>query len=193
MVCECGVCCLPSGCSRTVHYPSIYRLSFLSFVSVPTGCCLAPCTVFTCSNTWPFYSYHVVVLVYLLSNVKIVNAIDNQFLLSRYAGKHNGSVQGVSYFKCKPKHGVFVRLDKIMKAPNLSSAKPTINSSVSTSSLSRSPATTRHSSVNRRTSLGSAATATYRQRRGGLKWWIYQILLNLRFSNYFLILVHLRD
>ena len=28
-------------------------------------------------------------------------------------GKHNGCVQGVRYFSCKPKHGIFVRPDRL--------------------------------------------------------------------------------
>jgi tubulin-folding cofactor B len=28
-------------------------------------------------------------------------------------GKHNGTVQDVEYFKCRPKHGAFVRPTKI--------------------------------------------------------------------------------
>ncbi len=30
------------------------------------------------------------------------------------SGKHDGSVQGVRYFTCKPKHGIFVRADKLI-------------------------------------------------------------------------------
>ncbi|XP_065844044.1 kinesin-like protein KIF13A isoform X2 [Oscarella lobularis] len=45
-------------------------------------------------------------------------------------GKHNGTVKEVVYFKCRPKHGVFVRSDKIVKAPDLSSSpKPPPKSS----------------------------------------------------------------
>ncbi|XP_055840153.1 kinesin-like protein KIF13B isoform X4 [Episyrphus balteatus] len=29
-------------------------------------------------------------------------------------GKNDGSVQGISYFQCKPKHGIFVRFDKLI-------------------------------------------------------------------------------
>jgi kinesin family protein 13 len=37
--------------------------------------------------------------------------------LDRPSGKHNGTVQGVKYFKCKEKHGVFVRMDKLVRNP----------------------------------------------------------------------------
>jgi kinesin family protein 13 len=29
-------------------------------------------------------------------------------------GKHDGSVQVVSYFSCKPRHGIFVKVDKLI-------------------------------------------------------------------------------
>jgi len=29
-------------------------------------------------------------------------------------GKNDGSVKGIQYFQCKPKHGMFVRSDKLM-------------------------------------------------------------------------------
>ena len=32
-------------------------------------------------------------------------------------GKHDGTVKGVRYFKCKDRHGLFVRPDKIMRDP----------------------------------------------------------------------------
>lgn len=33
--------------------------------------------------------------------------------LENAEGKNNGSVDGVAYFKCKPKHGLFVRPSKL--------------------------------------------------------------------------------
>ena len=32
-------------------------------------------------------------------------------------GKNNGSVGGILYFQCEPKHGVFARLHRITKQP----------------------------------------------------------------------------
>lgn len=29
-------------------------------------------------------------------------------------GKNDGTVQGISYFQCKPKYGIFVRFDKLI-------------------------------------------------------------------------------
>lgn len=37
-------------------------------------------------------------------------------------GKHNGTVKGVKYFKCKDKHGVFVKKDKLIQSPSGSSS-----------------------------------------------------------------------
>eukprot|EP00731_Ephydatia_muelleri_P010946 Em0005g1532a len=37
--------------------------------------------------------------------------------LEKPLGKHNGTVQGVKYFKCKDGHGVFVKRDKILHNP----------------------------------------------------------------------------
>ena len=37
-------------------------------------------------------------------------------------GKHNGTVQGVKYFKCKDAHGVFVKRDKIVHNPGATSS-----------------------------------------------------------------------
>ena len=31
-----------------------------------------------------------------------------------FEGKHDGSVQGINYFTCKPKHGMFVKVDKLI-------------------------------------------------------------------------------
>ena len=36
-------------------------------------------------------------------------------LLSSSTGKHNGTVQGVKYFKCKQGHGIFVRVEKLLR------------------------------------------------------------------------------
>ena len=33
-------------------------------------------------------------------------------------GKYDGTVKGVKYFKCKEKHGLFVRRDKIIRDPS---------------------------------------------------------------------------
>lgn len=30
-------------------------------------------------------------------------------------GKNDGTVQGVHYFDCRPKHGIFVRADKLIQ------------------------------------------------------------------------------
>lgn len=30
-------------------------------------------------------------------------------------GKNDGTVQAIQYFECKPKHGIFVRADKLMQ------------------------------------------------------------------------------
>lgn len=34
--------------------------------------------------------------------------------LNFLAGKNNGSVNGIQYFKCRPRHGLFVRHDKLI-------------------------------------------------------------------------------
>ena len=38
---------------------------------------------------------------------------------SHCTGKHNGTFKGISYFKCKEKHGIFVRQEKIIHEPGL--------------------------------------------------------------------------
>ena len=35
-------------------------------------------------------------------------------LYFNFLGKHEGSVQGINYFTCKPKHGIFVKVDKLI-------------------------------------------------------------------------------
>ena len=51
-------------------------------------------------------------------------------------GKHNGIVKGVKYFKCKERHGLFVRRDKIIRgAMATSSTRTSLTSSASTKSL----------------------------------------------------------
>jgi kinesin family protein 13 len=30
-------------------------------------------------------------------------------------GKNDGTVQGITYFTCRPKHGIFVRADKLIQ------------------------------------------------------------------------------
>ena len=30
-------------------------------------------------------------------------------------GKNDGTVQGIQYFTCRPKHGIFVRADKLIQ------------------------------------------------------------------------------
>ena len=31
-----------------------------------------------------------------------------------FTGKNNGSVNGIPYFRCRPRHGIFVRHDKLI-------------------------------------------------------------------------------
>ena len=57
---------------------------------------------------------------------------------SHCTGKHNGTFKGVSYFKCKEKHGVFVRRDKIIHEPS-TSPSPSTRLKPSSSSTPSSP------------------------------------------------------
>ena len=50
------------------------------------------------------------------------------------AGKNNGNVNGVKYFKCKDKHGMFVQRDKI----TIQSSSPATSRVSSRSSASKS-------------------------------------------------------
>ena len=77
-------------------------------------------------------------------------------------GKHNGTVQGVKYFKCKQGHGVFVRQEKLVRdttsspshSPRLSGDQPRRSvSGVAGGNVKRS-ASGRSSLDARRVSLG---------------------------------------
>lgn len=52
-------------------------------------------------------------------NSIIIYTVSNTVSMA-YSGKHNGTVKGVKYFKCKEKHGVFVKRDKIIHHPGSS-------------------------------------------------------------------------
>lgn len=89
--------------------------------------------------------------------------------LDRPNGKHNGSVQGVSYFKCKQKHGVFVKIDKIMKAPDLSASKST-TATATPMSVSRSPAIAKRTVLSGMKRLPTTASAfKHKRNTSGLK------------------------
>ena len=64
----------------------------------------------------------------------IIQTISRHFSISK--GKNNGTVKGIAYFKCKDKHGVFVRRDKIIYE---SSSSLTASPSSSSFTTSRSP------------------------------------------------------
>ena len=81
---------------------------------------------------------------------------------SPLSGKHNGTVQGVKYFKCKQGHGVFVRQEKLVRdttsspshSPRLSGDQPRRSvSGVAGTNVKRS-ASGRSSLDARRVSLG---------------------------------------
>ena len=65
------------------------------------------------------------------------------------AGKHNGTVQGVKYFKCKEKHGVFVRLDKLVRNPGNSSPSQSPRVSKRTAGVAPVPGKPRRSASGR--------------------------------------------
>ncbi|XP_038051604.1 kinesin-like protein KIF13B [Patiria miniata] len=46
--------------------------------------------------------------------------------LDSAVGKHNGCVQGVRYFTCRPKHGIFVRPDRLSPSTTHNASSPTI-------------------------------------------------------------------
>lgn len=55
-------------------------------------------------------------------------------VLDRSDGKNDGSVQGIRYFQCEPKRGVFARISKLSRTPNLMpSATPRPEENVSES------------------------------------------------------------
>ena len=66
-------------------------------------------------------------------------------------GKHDGTVKGVKYFKCKDKHGMFVRRDKIIRDPSITgiSSKPVTSSGAATSQHRRVPSSSSPSSKRR--------------------------------------------
>ena len=53
-------------------------------------------------------------------------------------GKHDGTIKGVKYFKCKDKHGLFAHQDKIIRDPSITGLckKPAVQSRLLTLSKS---------------------------------------------------------
>ena len=59
---------------------------------------------------------------------------NSPYAIATILGKHDGTVKGVKYFKCKEKHGLFVRPDKIIRDPSITglpnqTAKTSVGSS----------------------------------------------------------------
>lgn len=44
----------------------------------------------------------------------VLSICNNRLYKTNVAGKHDGTVQGVAYFTCKAKHGIFVKADKLI-------------------------------------------------------------------------------
>ncbi len=80
------------------------------------------------------------------------------------AGKHNGTVKGVKYFKCKDKHGQFVRAGKILH--NSSTGSPTTTGRTSLGK-SASPLTSARK-ISSNPSLHTRTSYTSGTRRTGL-------------------------
>ncbi|XP_021352247.1 CAP-Gly domain-containing linker protein 1-like [Mizuhopecten yessoensis] len=63
-------------------------------------------------------------------------------VLDKFEGKNDGSVQGIRYFQCEPKRGVFARISKLSRTPNLmlsTTPKPDENMSESGHSVKATP------------------------------------------------------
>ncbi|KAL7737375.1 hypothetical protein ACLKA6_012985 [Drosophila palustris] len=85
-------------------------------------------------------------------------------------GKNDGTVQGITYFQCKPKHGIFVRADKLLldkrgKAMRAYKAAEKSNSISKEMSSSMTRSKSRGESLNVQSTLvtsgvGAAATST---------------------------------